>query len=131
MRAPASGAEAVDRDAHEVDRPTTATSSGVSAPVADAGQLEHLVDQAFQPGRFGVRVLEQLASVGRVERRSGGEERRGRGLDGGERRPEVVGDRGEEPGARPVELALHALLARGGVDALELERGSRPSPRGP
>ena len=121
-RALSVAAQAVDRDPHEVGC-RHRDEFRREGPGADASQLEHLVDQAFQAGGLGVRVFEELAPVGRVEPRIGGEERRARGLDGGERGPQVVGHRGEEPGARPVELAPDALLAGGGIDALELDEG--------
>ena len=112
----------VDRDAHEVDG-RDGHELGSECAGADPRELEDLVHQPFEPGRLGEGVLEQLPSLARVEAGVLGEERRGRGLDGGERRPEVVGDPGQEPRTRPVELALHPLLARGGLDPFELEGG--------
>ena len=120
----------VDRDTHEVDgRPVTSSASRAPARIRVSSRT--LFTEPFEPGRLGEGVLEQLPALGRVEARILGEDRRGRGLDRGERRPQVVGDPGEEPGARPVELALHALLAGGGLDPFELEGGRRPRPRRP
>ena len=80
----------------------------------EPGHVEQIGDEAIQPFRFGEDGGEEVCAgflaqvVGEVAQRAG------RPDDGGERRAQVVGDRGEQRLAQPVGLggahgALHVL----------------------
>ena len=79
----------------------------------DAPRVEQVADQAAHVPGLVVDDAVELVPLGRVDLRRGFQQRRGRPLDGGERRPQLVAHHAEELRAQPLDLMKRREILHG------------------
>ena len=99
------------------------------APGPEARQLEDVADEPLHPLAVALDRLQQRPALLLGRLRRGLEQEARAGADGRERRPELVGDRGQQVGPQALQLGQRdaRLAVQAGVHVPEAERRRHPS----
>ena len=85
----------------------------------DAPGVEEVVDEPAHVMGLLVDDAEELVHLGRVQPRGGAQQGGGRADDGGQRRPQLVADHGQELGPQPLQLLELGEVLQGDDDRLD------------